>query len=202
MVFEVLQSIQKTIYAPYGRKVKNNVLVLTEDDPQATCTKITFNAAFDVLAYKFDQVVRDGLNNDIREAFPFLAENSPLRYKCDYLLFHARRSSKGKPKLHVFICNMKSGNRGTMDEQLRAGRILAEFLLQTSLRCHNSWHSNTSGYQRMEYEEFRREYVEFREVAIANKRFAEQKNASKLHDGNKRRLLECEREYELNFLMS
>ncbi len=201
MVFEVLQSIQKTIYAPYGRKVKDNLLVLTEDQSK-TCRWIHFRDAHDVLAYKFDQEVRDSNGNDVREPLIFLSDESPSRSKCDYVLFHARQSSKGQLKLHVFICNMKSGNAANMDEQLRAGRDFAEYLLQTSIRCHNAWNENKAGYRRMNYDEFRREYVEFREVAIANKRFSEQKNASKVRNGNKRKLLECEREYELNFLLS
>lgn len=193
MIQELLKSIEKTIFAPYQCSVKGKEIVLTEDKPDATCKQITFQITGNALVYKFDREIKDANNQRIKEPLLFLNETSPLRSKCDYLIFYTHTTKNGGEKLYVLICNMKSGNKGNMEDQLYSGNILADFLLQTAFRCHHSWHSSNAEKKYMgDFSQFKNEFVVYKEVAIYSKVPLEKGNLKvKSKQQEKRRYLAC-----------
>jgi hypothetical protein len=200
MVFELLKSIEKVVFERYNCAVKNNRIELAETHPDAACKNLTIKDAIDVLVYKFDRSIKDFEGNVIKEPFPFLSAESPVRSKCDYIIFHARKDHKGREKLYVLICNMKSKQKSNMQDQLKSGRILSEFILNTSIRCQDQWKSNQSGYVPMSSNELK-SIVEWKEIAITTATpFS--KGKSKIRGGNKSQMIECNKTYPLESLLA
>jgi hypothetical protein len=49
-------------------------------------------------------------------------------------------------KLFIFICNLKSNNRGNSEDQLNSGKILGSFLAENAIRCYNLENQSISGF--------------------------------------------------------
>lgn len=201
MIQELLKSIEKTIFAPYQCSVKGKKIVLTEDKPDATCKQITFQITGNALVYKFDREVKDNDNQRIKEPLLFLNETSPLRSKCDYLIFYTHTTKNRGEKLYVLICNMKSGNKGNMEDQLYSGNILADFLLQTAFRCHQFWYAqdNKNKFD-ADFQQFKRDYIIVKEIAIYSKAPVPKGNL-KGQKSTKRKILQCDNNYELHAIL-
>ncbi len=204
MIQELLKSIEKTIFAPYQCSVKGKKIVLTEDKPDATCKQVTFQKTGNALVYKFDREIKDIDNQRIKEPLLFLNETSPLRSKCDYLIFYTHTSKKGGEKLYVLICNLKSAGKGNMEDQLYSGNILADFLLQTAFRCHHAWHSSHAEKKYMgDFSQFKNEFVVYKEIAIYAKIPVEKGNLKpKSKSQEKRRNLLCNKPHNLDIYLS
>lgn len=204
MIQELLKSIEKTIFAPYQYKVNGNQIILTEDNPGAKCKQVTFQTTGKSLVYKFDRVVNNIDNHPIREPFIFLNPTPPLRSKCDYLIFYTHTTKKGGEKLYVLVCNMKSDESGNMEDQLYSGYILADFLLQTAFRSHQSWHSSDAEKKyKGDFSQFKDKFVVYKEIAISSK-YPINKGTSKVNAKpiEKRHKLPCGKIYELNNYIS
>lgn len=176
MTQEILSAIEKTIFHGYRCPVVRDSIVLEETSKDAICKKVTFLKAQNVLVYKFDQEVEDGEGRPIKEPFLFLSNEPQVRSKCDYLIFHARENSRGEPKLYIFVCNLKSDKAGNLIDQFNSGSIFGEFLVQTAIRCLNSWNSSKKGYETLDFKELLKEKViEVKRVAIGTKKYPIQK---------------------------
>lgn len=144
----ILEAIQASILASYEETPHRwdktqNIVTLTEDSPDATCREVKLEITDKILVYKFDKKVRNQDNQELSHPLLFLEPTTPIRSTCDYILFYLKKTKKGE-KLYVIICNLKSKNKGNMEEQMAAGSILAEFITKTAFRCHNNWNSSTS----------------------------------------------------------
>jgi hypothetical protein len=200
---DILKAIERTIYDAYRCPVLRDTIVLEEAASDAKCKKVSFANAKAVLVYKFDQVVLDDQGKKIKEPFPFLAKENPIRSKCDFLIFHARENADGKEKLYVFVCNMKSELPGNAIRQFEAGFVLSEFLLQTAIRCLNSWSSNQSGRQQLDYKALIKEnLLEWRPISIAMKKFPVLKGGNKPHPQMKTKHIDCNESYNFMTLLT
>jgi hypothetical protein len=176
MTQDILAAIEKTIFPGYRCPLVRDSIVLVEESKDAVCKKVTFLEAVNVLVYKFDQLIDDADGKPIKEPFLFLSKESPIRSKCDYLIFHARENSKGQPKLYIFVCNLKSDQAGNLIDQFNSGSIFGEFLVQTAIRCLNSWSSSKKGFDALDYRMLLKEkMIEVKGVAIGTKKYPIQK---------------------------
>jgi hypothetical protein len=198
----LLDSIKKTVYNKYLHSTAQKI-VLTETHPDANCRVISFNKTGNALVYKFDKAVKDNHNNVLNEPLLIFEETSPIRSKCDYIIFYKYFNNKKKEEvLYVLICNMKSGTKGNMEDQMKSGNILSDFILQTSIRCQNSWNSTTKNYIELEYSTLKNENIVFKEVAIYHKLPIEKGGSKPQRNQSKRRNLECNKEYNLDQVIS
>lgn len=172
MFVDLLADIKKTIYAVYNEtsRAKKNVLRLTEDHPDASCKEVKFRFSGKLEVYKFDKKVKNAKDAEQEEPLPILDEIPPARSKCDFLIFYVHKNRKNEEKLYAIVCNLKSGSKGNMEDQMLSGGILAEFLLQTAIRCHNFWNSNTPNFEDLDYQALCRDKkIIFREIAVYSK---------------------------------
>lgn len=124
----ILQRIEEIIFSGYKETVSGNIFELKEDNKSAKCTKAKFSKSEDILVYKFDkEPKKNGIK--IGDKFPFLNDISGLKSMADFLLFYVK-----KDRLFVIVCNLKSGNKGNSADQIEAGKIFANFLVETAQR--------------------------------------------------------------------
>ncbi len=128
----------------------------------------------------------------------FLSATTPIRSLCDYLIFYKHTTQQSGEKLYVVICNMKSGNSSNMEEQMKSGTILSEFILQTAIRCHNSWNSQTKTYIELDYNKFVKDFVIFKEIAIYSKLPPVKGNSKPQKNPTKRSKLICDKTYQFD----
>ena len=124
----ILKRIEEIIFSGYKENVSGNTFELKEDNKSAKCTKAKFIKTDDILVYKFDKTPKKKGKN-IDDKFPFLNDISGLKSMADFILFYVK-----KDRLFVIICNLKSGNKGNSADQVQAGKIFANFLIETGQR--------------------------------------------------------------------
>ncbi len=96
---------------------------LKEASPESKCKPIRLKKTGKMLVLKFDGTL---------DLLPFFNSSiADVKKMCDYIVIYP---VKGKNKLFVFLCELKSGNIGDAGEQVRAGRHFAEYLISTALR--------------------------------------------------------------------
>lgn len=199
---DILVAIERTVFAAYQCPVIRDSIVLEETGTDAKCKKVTFTGAQNVLVYKFDQEIIDGDGKPIKEPFPFLSKGS-ARSKCDFLIFHARENSKGHPKMYVFVCNLKSDKTGNLIDQFNSGAILGEFLIQTAIRCLNSWSSDKKGIEALDFKTLLKEKsIEVKRIAIGTKRYPIQKGYNVPAPTNNVKQLNCNEVHNFMALLS
>lgn len=207
MIENVIDAIQKIVYNPYedAKRVNKDKLVLIETHEDAKCKEITLQLTKGrkILVYKFDQVVRDENNKDIKDPLVLFEALPPIRSKCDYIVFYHHITKKNE-MLCVAICNMKSEKKNNMEDQMLAGKDLSEYILKTAIRCLNSWNSNTEDYENIDYDSFKKDYVKFKEIGIYSKIPSSeiQKGTTKPKKrDNKRKNIECNKEYDFEIII-
>lgn len=124
----LIQKIESIIIDGYKENVSGRVFELNEKGKHATCKKAMFEASGSVLVYKFDKKIK----NISEDKLPFMKDGSGydgLRAMCDFILFY---NNNGKS--YSILCNLKSGNIGNSPNQFKAGRIFAEFIIDTVKR--------------------------------------------------------------------
>ena len=105
MDIDFLKAIKRVVLDGYFVPQNGNTVRLVEDaNTKSGCREVTFKNAENVIVFKFDQAVKSN-KKPIKEAFPFLSEESPARSKCDYILFHERESN-GIRVIFVIVCNI------------------------------------------------------------------------------------------------
>lgn len=122
-------------------KQEKEFFCLPESGKGASCQQAKFRKSGDVAIYKFDKESVTIEGKKIEDPFVFLSKAPRVRAKCDYILFYPRETKKTKTIL-VVVCNLKSSTMGTNEDQLRAGSILAEYLIKNAIRLFNSENSN------------------------------------------------------------
>lgn len=100
---DLLTKISDVIVKQYSyNKVKNKNFILVEDKSEATCREVIIQKSGKLIAFKFDKEVTIN-NQKIAEPFIFLAEEKPIRSKCDYIVFYPFEKKDGF-KMFVFVC--------------------------------------------------------------------------------------------------
>jgi hypothetical protein len=133
----LIEKIQQLIVDGYKYKVdaQKEDFILVENGKDATCREAKFKKTCDIAVFKFDEDIKG-----ITDKFPFLKDKSPNKSMCDYLIFYAYKNDIHKT--YCFVCNLKSGNSHNNSDQLEAGRIFGEFIINTAIRVYNSEMSN------------------------------------------------------------
>ncbi len=202
MLVDLLSDIKKILYAEYNEtrgRVQKSILRLTEDHQDASCKEVRFSFSGKLEVYKFDKKVKASDGADVREAMPILAEEPPARSKCDYLIFYVKKNRQEKETLYAIICNLKSGNKGNMEDQMLSGAALAEYLLQNAIRCHNFWNSNTKNFEELDYKKLCNEgAIIFKEIAVYSKLPSEKGTTKPAPNKNRRINRLCNAEHNLD----
>lgn len=125
---DILQCIDNIIFSGYKESISGNTFELKENNKNTKCKKAKIKKTANVLVYKFDkEPQRDGMK--IKDKFPFFNNVPGVKSMADFLLFYVRND-----RLFVIICNLKSGNISNSPDQIEAGKIFANFLVETARR--------------------------------------------------------------------
>lgn len=144
-VFDALEKIVFPSYNETKQTISNQgatcKLTFREEGANTRCEKFTLTSSLPLsgknfLVFKFDKKVENSIGVDIEEPFLFLSEEKTVRSKCDFIAFYLHINKK-ETTLYALLINLKSCNRGNMEDQLNAGEILCKFLLETAIRYQN-----------------------------------------------------------------
>jgi len=103
--------------------------ILSEPIVGSTCSPVNLIASKgEMLIYQVDKKIIQG--NPI-EKFPYFNDGPPKKIP-DYIAFYQPESV-----LYIFVCELKSDNKSGALNQLSAGKILANFIVDTAHRCLN-----------------------------------------------------------------
>lgn len=109
------------------RFVSKGNITLKEEAHNATCklAELTFDSAQKVSVFKFDN------HSSEADRFPFFKskENEGLCAMCDYVLFYDKDDYN-----YIVLANLKSKQNSNNLNQLEAGLIFAQYLLNTVQR--------------------------------------------------------------------
>jgi hypothetical protein len=207
----LFESIKKVVLQQFEesktrlKRTKDGLLItLTEDSTNAKCREIKFEIENkDILIFKFDKIVKDKYNNKIETIFPFLNEVKPIRSMCDYIVFYLTKSKKGNEKLYCIICNLKSEDKSNMEQQIKSGKIISEFIINTAIRCYNNWNSQIEKSKKFPED---KEIVIIKQIEVYSKKpiYKGQTNV-KLNNRNYEHnpiILECNNQYNLDLYLS
>jgi len=115
----IIKKLKEIIISPY----QSAEFILKEASPESKCKPIRLKKTGKMLVLKFDGTL---------DLLPFLNSSiADVKKMCDYIVIYP---VKGKNKLFVFLCELKSGHISDAGEQVRAGRHFAEYLISTALR--------------------------------------------------------------------
>lgn len=111
------------------RKLKVNVVTakfsLLEKNVKAKCRKANFKSTRKYLVYKFD-LENSKWNKNI---YPFFEDLPKAKSICDFIMFYEKKDC-----VYCLCCNLKSGNKGNNADQLKAGAILLDVVINTISR--------------------------------------------------------------------
>ncbi|MEZ4952336.1 MAG: hypothetical protein R2825_02010 [Saprospiraceae bacterium] len=91
---------------------------------------LKYHAQRKFLSFVFDV----SKSNDLYPCFD--VSKPKLSTICDYILFYEKRKKRNQNQatLFVFLCNLKSGRRSGSSEQVKASKLLAEYIVNTAIR--------------------------------------------------------------------
>lgn len=125
----MLKEIEKCIYKGYKENIINNNFQVKENNLAAKCRIAKFKKTGEILVYKFDKTPKRD-SKEIIDKFPFFEEIPKLKSICDFIFFYNKKPGK----LYIILCNLKSNSKGNSPDQLKAGKIFSEFIIQNVMR--------------------------------------------------------------------
>lgn len=108
-----------------------HILQLEENAPQALCRLVMLETSRRALVYKFDKGGINGSSQVHQRKLPFLNALPGVEQMCDFVIF----LDDGPDQTIVVLANLKSTKAGNNENQLKAGQLFTEFIIQTILRC-------------------------------------------------------------------
>ncbi|MEK7432125.1 MAG: hypothetical protein AABZ74_03245 [Cyanobacteriota bacterium] len=131
----VIQKYLENITLKKSERSNEIKFELNEEDKLAKCTKAKFKYLeeenSEIIVYKFD---KNEKITKIHDKLPFFNDLSKLRSMCDFIILYSKND---KDILYVFLCNLKSDNKGNSNDQLNSGEIFSDFIINTAKRYSN-----------------------------------------------------------------
>ncbi len=119
---QLIKALKESVDDTFSLPMSARKLIVEEKQSGATCKSITLqSASSNIFGLTFDVNLSKGCR-----VFPFFNSQAGLSKVNDAIVFYTR----GK-KLFLVLIELKSNNPGIYLKQLKAGRVIAMFLLET-----------------------------------------------------------------------